>query len=141
MKNAALIISVVVLGEVVGAVTVKAQAQSKEQQQILALEQAIVKAIETGDAAAYDKLTADDFQFITGAGAVMTKAERLALLRKGPASGFAGSDHNIRLYGNVAVVTGRQGAKGTVRFTRVWVRSGSEWRAVVTQATGIQSPK
>jgi Domain of unknown function (DUF4440) len=115
---------------------------SADQKQILSLEQAIGQAIADGDAASYDRLTTADFQFITGAGVMMTKAERLALLKNGPSPGFRTSDHAIRMYGNVAVVTGRQGpGAGAVRFTRVWVRQGNEWRAVVTQATGIQQPK
>jgi hypothetical protein len=48
-------------------------AQSKDREQILALEQAIGKAISDGDVAAYDKLTSADFQFITGAGAIVSK--------------------------------------------------------------------
>ena len=117
-------------------------AQTKDEQQILALEQAMGKAIAAGDAVSYDKMTAADFQFITGNGAVMSKQDRLALLKKGPTPGFRTSDHAIRIYRDVAVVTGRQGAgEGPVRFTRVWVRQGSEWRAVVTQATAIQQAK
>ena len=119
-----------------------AAAQSKDQQQILALEQAMGKAIEAGDAVSYDKMTTNDFQFVTGNGAVMSKPDRLALLKKGGSPGFRTSDHAIRIYGDVAVVTGRQGpGEGPVRFTRVWVRQGNEWRAVATQATAIQQPK
>jgi hypothetical protein len=63
-------------------------------------------------------------------------------MKKGPSPGFQTSEHAIRIYGNVAVVTGRQGpGAGPVRFTRVWVRQGEQWRAVVTQATSIQQPK
>ena len=119
-----------------------AAAQSKDHQQILALEQAMGKAIAEGDAVSYEKMTSDDFQFINGNGAVVSKAERLALLKKGPSPGFQTTDHSIRIYGDVAVVTGRQGpGAGPVRFSRVWLRQGNEWRVVVTQATLIQQPK
>jgi hypothetical protein len=117
-------------------------ARGNDEQQVLAAEEALGKAIEAGDVAMYDKLTASDFQFITGAGAIMSKADRLALLKKGGSKGFRTSDHRVRFYGDVAVVTGRQGpGEGPVRFSRVWVKQGSEWRAVVTQATSIQPPK
>lgn len=117
-------------------------AQSKDHQQILALELAMGKAIEAGDAVSYDKMTTDDFQFITGGGTVMKKPERLALLKKGQTPGFRTSDHSISIYGDVAVVTGRQGpGEGPVRFSRVWLRQGNEWRAVLTTATLIQQPK
>ena len=116
---------------------------SADHKQILSLEQAMGKAIADGDAASYDKLTVEEFQFITGAGVVTSKADRLALLKKnGGSPGFQTSDHHIRFYGNVAVVTGRQGpGEGPVRFTRVWVKQGSEWRAVTTQVAAIQPPK
>jgi hypothetical protein len=135
MKNVIAVLALLLLAA-------PAAAQSKDQQQILALEQAMGKAIEAGDAVSYDKMTTNDFQFISGNGAVISKADRLALLKKGGAPGFRTSDHAIRIYGDVAVVTGRQGpGEGPVRFTRVWVRQGSEWRAVATQATVIQQPK
>ena len=118
-----------------------AAAQSKDEQQVLAAEQAMGKAIEAGDAVSYDKLTANDFQIIEASGAVRSKAERLAQM-KSPSPGFRTSNHVIRIHGDVAIVTGRQGpGEGPVRFTRIWVRQGNEWRAVVTQATLIQQPK
>ena len=117
-------------------------AQSKDQQQVLALDVAMGKAIEADAAAVYDKMTTSDFQFINGAGALVSKADRLALLKKGGSPGFRTLDHVIRIYGDVAVVTGRQGAgDGPIRFTRVWLRQGNEWRAVATQATTIEKPK
>ena len=135
MKNALAVIGLLLLATPVAA-------QSKEQQQILALDLAMGKAIEAGDATAYDKMTSSDFQFINGAGALVSKADRLALLKKGPTPGFRTLDHVIRVYGDVAVVTGRQGAgDGPIRFTRVWLRQGNEWRAVATQATNIERPK
>ena len=115
--------------------------QSQDERQIRAAEEAMGKAIAEGDVAAYDRLAADDFQFITGAGGVVKKSERLAVLKKGPAPGFAAAPDSIRFYGDVAVVTGRQGVGGVVRYTRVWVRQKNAWRAVVTQATAIAQPK
>jgi hypothetical protein len=132
----------IVCGAAIGLLEGEGSAQSKEREDVLANDVAMGKAIETGDVALYDKLAADDFQFITAAGVILTKAERLASLKKGPTPGFRTSDHTIRIYGNVAVVTGRQGpGAGPIRFTRVWVKQGDAWRAVSTQATSIQAPK
>ncbi len=115
-------------------------AQSADHNQILGLDQALGKAVADGDAASWDKLTADDYQFTSGSGVVMTKADRLESFKKGPAPGFQTYDHRIRIYGNsVAVVTGQQG--GAVRFTRVWVKQGSDWRVVADQATFTQKQK
>jgi hypothetical protein len=138
----------VMKGRLVGAVlcvlslsAVDLSAQSQDERQIRAAEEAMGKAIAEGDVASYDKLAADDFQFITGAGAIVTKADRLALLKKGPTSGFVTAPDSIRVYGDVAVVTGRQGIGRAVRYTRVWVRQKGGWRAVATQATAIAQPK
>lgn len=121
--------------------TVALYAQSQDERQIRTAEEAMAKAIADGDVAAYDRLAADDFQFITGAGAIVTKSQRLALLKKGPTPGFAATPDSIRFYGDVAVVTGRQGVGGVVRYTRVWVRQTAGWRAVATQAVAIAKPK
>ena len=121
--------------------TTELVAQSQDERQIRAAEEAMGKAIGEGDVAAYDKLAADDFEFITGAGTIVKKSDRLALLKKGPTPGFASTPDSIRLYGDVAVVTGRQGIGGAVRYTRVWVRQKSVWRAVATQAVAIAKPK
>lgn len=120
---------------------VELSAQSQDERQIRAAEDAMGKAIADGDVVAYDKLAADDFQFITGAGAILKKSDRLALLKKGPTPGFTTVPDSIRTFGNVAIVTGRQGLGGAVRYTRVWVRQNNEWRAVVTQATAIGKPQ
>jgi hypothetical protein len=142
MKSAIAILGLLLVASPVAAQSKDQQPQSKDQQQVLALDLAMGKAIEAGDAAAYDKMTTSDFQFINGSGALVSKADRLALLKKGPTAGFRTLDHVIRVYGDVAVVTGRQGGgEGPIRFTRVWLRQGNEWRAVATQATNIEKPK
>lgn|SRR5687768_3542593 len=59
-----------------------AAAQSKDQQQILALEIAMGKAVEVGDAVSYDKMTTDDFQFITGGGCGNEEAGKARVTEK-----------------------------------------------------------
>ena len=55
-------------------------------------------------------------------------------------------ERQVQIFGNVAVVTGeahqrgfRRGElrEGRLRFTHVWVRSGSTWRMVLSQSTEI----
>jgi len=56
-------------------------------------------------------------------------------------------DEKVRVYGNVAVVTGRGTFKGVrkgapvnhvIRFTTMWVMRGGAWQLVSYQATPIE---
>jgi len=120
-------------------------------EEIRALETARNEAILHGDAAALDKMTSDDYTFITLRGELRTKAEIL----KGFSSGAFRyesreiSDLRIRVYGDAAVVTGRSVQKGRENgkdysgaywFTRVYVRQAGEWRTVALQTTLIEQP-
>ena len=117
--------------------------------EILEIEQERNKAIISGDAAALDRLTSEDYTFITLRGELRTKAEIV--------QGFkSGSFHydsrqisglNVRIYGSTAVVTGRSNQQGRengkdysgdYRFTRVYSKQGDNWRTVALQATLIQ---
>jgi len=55
----------------------------------------------------------------------------------------------VRVYGNTAVVTGKADLKGTlggkdvagqIRFTRVWLKKGSQWQSVAFQQTRVSNP-
>jgi ketosteroid isomerase-like protein len=113
--------------------------------QIRALEAAANEAIFRGDVAAIEKMTSEDYTFITPRGMLLTRAEVL----KGVANGAFENEYreaydlNIRVYGDAAVVTGRtrltrqEGGKdyrAAYRFTRVYVRQQGTWRAVALQA-------
>src|ERR1041385_425157 len=72
------------------------------------------EAVLKGDAAALDRMTADDYTFITLRGEMRTKAE----IVKGFATGKFHydarriSDPKVRVYGNTAIVTGRSVQNG-----------------------------
>ena len=117
--------------------------------QIEQLEEARNQAILKGDAAAIERMTADDYTFITLKGELRTKAE----IVKGFASGAFKyqsrtiSDLKIRVYGDTAVVTGRSVQKGIENgkdysgdywFTRVYVKQNGAWMTVALQTTMIQ---
>lgn len=117
--------------------------------QIEQLEEARNHAILKGDAAAIERMTADDYTFVTLKGELRTKAE----IVKGFASGAFKyqsrtiSDLNIRVYGDTAVVTGRSVQKGIENgkdysgdywFTRVYVKQNGAWMTVALQTTMIQ---
>jgi uncharacterized protein (TIGR02246 family) len=124
-------------------------AAENSKEEIRSLETARNEAIVHGDAAALERMTSDDYTFITLRGELRTKAE----IVKGFSTGafkYASreiSDLNIRVYGNAAVVTGRSTQKGTengkdysgdYRFTRVYVKQNGRWSTVALQATLVE---
>jgi uncharacterized protein (TIGR02246 family) len=121
----------------------------KSKEEIRALEFARNEAIVHGDAAALERMTSDDYTFITLRGELRTKAE----IVKGFSTGAFKytsreiSDLNIRVFGDSAVVTGRSTQKGVedgkdysgdYRFTRVYVKQNGRWLTVALQATLVQ---
>ena len=118
-------------------------------EEIKALEEARNQAILHGDVAALERMTSDDYTFITLRGELRSKAEIL----KGFASGSFNyesreiSDLNVRVYGDSAVVTGRSVQKGAENgkdysgaywFTRVYEKQKGRWITVALQTTLIQ---
>jgi len=107
-------------------------------------------AIVHGDAAALERMTADDYTFVTLRGEMLTKADVVRNFRSGAAKYQSRtiSDLKIRIYGNSAVVTGRAVQKGAENgkdysgdywFTRVYVRQDGQWKTVALQTTLITS--
>lgn len=92
-----------------------ANSAPSSEQEIRALEDERNRAILKGDAAALERMTADDYTFITLRGELRTKSE----IVKGFQSGSFRydsrtiSDLNIRVYGDTAIVVGRSIQKGS----------------------------
>jgi ketosteroid isomerase-like protein len=115
--------------------------------EIRALELAHNGAIARGEVSVIEKLTSDDFTFVTPRGFLVTKQEML----KGLANGAFNYEYRqiydvkIRVYGDAAVVTGLsvhtvQGRNGkdcsdTYRYTRVYIREKGHWVSVAWQTT------
>jgi ketosteroid isomerase-like protein len=128
---------------------VSQEPQTTVEREILSLEEARNQAVLHGDVTALDRMTSDDYTFITLRGELRTKSDIL----KGFASGSFHyesrqiSDFKVREYGDTAVVTGRSMQKGMengkdysgdYRFTRVYVREKGHWLTVALQTTLIQ---
>jgi ketosteroid isomerase-like protein len=124
-------------------------AATSAEDEIKKLEEARNQAILHGDVGALDRMTSDDYTFITLRGEMRTKAEIL--------NGFASgsfhyesreiSDLKVRVYGDTAIVTGRSVQKGMENgkdysggywFTRVYVKQKGRWLTVALQTTLIQ---
>ena len=122
---------------------------SKVQQEIKRLEEARNQAILKGDFAAIDRMTSEDYTFVTLRGEMRTKAEIVSGFKSGSFKYQSReiSDLNVRVYGKAAVVTGRSIQKGTENgkdysgdywFTRVYAKQGGRWVTVALQTTPIQ---
>ena len=99
------------------------------------------RAYQAGDRGLLDEVLADDFVFVALDGRALGKAGAIARWTD-PARGgatFADTESDIRVYGDCAVVTGRQSESGSVggtsyavtyRFTVVWARPKGRWQVV-----------
>lgn len=147
-----LILSVIAYAHYAAAETrsdASAKNQTNVEREIKSLEEARNQAVLHGDVTALDRMTSDDYTFITLKGELRTKGDIL----KGFASGSFHyesreiSDLKVRVYGDMAVVTGRSVQKGMengkdysgdYRFTRVYVKEKGRWLTVALQTTLIQ---
>jgi ketosteroid isomerase-like protein len=102
------------------------------------------------DVAAFDKITNDNFMFVSNDGSVQTKAERLASMKSGETKyeSLTYDDLNIRVKpdGEAALVIGKATVKGmnmgkpidgVNRVTQVWGKMKDGWKLISLQATAI----
>lgn len=120
-----------------------------EAEQLNELEQRLMRAWIEKDRETIDELLAADWSVIDPGGRVLTRAQVMA-------EGFESGTRNIesgtidevhvRLFGHIAVVTGRTVAAGTyqgtpfsvqLRFTDVCEKHGGDWQVVASQGTFI----
>lgn len=104
-----------------------------------------------GDRAALERLVADDYVLVNGAGAVQSKAQMIADY---VAPGFKLDPFTIaapveKVLGDTALLGGRVEMTGTdggqrfalaVRFVDTWARRDGRWRVVYSQVTRIAQP-
>jgi len=125
-----------------------ANAARSAEEEIKSLEHERNVAILNGDAAALERMTADDYTFITLRGELRTKSEIVKGFQSGSFKYESRqiSDLNIRVYGNTAVVTGRSNQKGMEngkpyvrrgRFVDIWACKDGSSLCVATQPTAI----
>jgi ketosteroid isomerase-like protein len=102
-----------------------------------------------GDAAALDRIHAEDYVAIPNIGTTSTKADVMVDVKRGVFrySRMQHSEQNVRFYGAMAVVVGRttnegrrgdRDVSGDFRYTRIYVKRDDRWQAVLSQYTRIQ---
>jgi ketosteroid isomerase-like protein len=121
------------------------------EQEVTQLTDQYIAALKGKDAAALERIWADDLTYINPGGAMLTKAQRLADIQSG-ANRFDSlevSDRTVRVYGDTAVMTslttmkgqyGGQDASGQYRVTNVFAKRGGGWQIVSLQMTRIAMP-
>jgi len=122
-------------------------------QEVEDLEQQWRTAQLAGDAAAMDKLLADDYIGISLNGQVNTKAQQIARIssRRAILTRLDLSEMKVKLIGEIAIVTSRAevegtsdgtSVKGTYRYTRVYQHEQSgDWKITSFEATRTPQPR
>ena len=144
------IVSVLVLAGYLGAATpVRGAQQGSAEQQLMQLERDWCSASVKRDAAVLSRILADDYTGVGSRGTAQTKAEALADLndKTSVVTSCVDSNVKVRIYGEVAVVTGlgaRAGAYKDVPFkdrqflwTDTFVRMEGRWQCVASQGTVV----
>lgn len=120
--------------------------------EIKKLENARLAAGINKDVAFFDSATADDYTQIDFDGNVLNKAQTLERIKSSYAQLQSNvvEDMDVRIYSNVAILTGLGNPKGTmkgeefrdrVRYTRVYVKREGNWKVVLFQQTRVPKDK
>ncbi len=128
------------------ALPVHAQKPSASEQEVLKMTQMLDEAsLMKKDRATMERMYADDYMYLHSNGTVNNKAQEIAEYMSSDLKWTAhkATDLKVRLYRDVAVVTGTQtltgSAKGYVsgprRFTELWIRRNGRWQTVGGQST------
>jgi CubicO group peptidase (beta-lactamase class C family) len=122
----------------------------KDAEKIRELVQQWDNALVKKDAAFIDGILTDDFTYISSSGQIQSKSQLLRSVKSTDLT-IESSDSNIfrvSVYGDTAVVIAEGMVKGRYksdtfveryRYTDVWVRQNGNWKATVTQVTGMPS--
>jgi ketosteroid isomerase-like protein len=125
----------------------KADSDAATSQTLQAMEQDWLNAEKNHDAAAFEKLVADNWIAITPDGKRQTKAERAAEIKTSNIDSATLGDMKVRVFGDTAVVTGtddevtmKDGNKSSDHYawTDVFVKRNGKWLAVASQTAKIK---
>jgi ketosteroid isomerase-like protein len=127
-----------------------AQTPDTAAQALITAEHEWSQAVVRRDVAALDRFYADEYILTNEDGAIFSKAKEIADIRSGSfrLTSFTFTDLDVRLYDNVAVVTGQntitgrwddidKDISGPYRFTDVFVNRDGRWQCVASQSSRI----
>jgi ketosteroid isomerase-like protein len=153
MKRIAFAVSFTVLAF---AVAIQAQTAARTEtgsveQELIKLENEWADAWVKMDVAFFERIEADDYTWTSPGGEVWTKARDLAFVRslrsvKDMTTSYVIAEMKVRVYGDAAVVTGRDLIKETKegkvvsrqeRWTDTWVKRAGRWQCVAGHSSEI----
>ncbi len=148
MKRIAIAVCAVILASAVIAWTqMSAQPTSGSvEQELIKLEQGWANANVKADVAFLDRILAEDYTWTDENGVLRTKAQNLEVFKSREAviTSMVSDDMKVRVYGDAAVVTGRNTIKGTwqgkdidqqERWTDTWIKRNGRWQCVATHSS------
>jgi len=123
--------------------------QAQVEDSVRAVEMSRRQALLAADTAALSRMLAPDFVEISRLGTVRTRADNIRDIASGALhlTSVAYDSLTVRVYGDVAILTGIADNSGTmrgfpfsgkVRYTRLFVRRDGRWQAVLMQQTMMQ---
>jgi ketosteroid isomerase-like protein len=124
----------------------------REENHVLKLDNEWNEAYPRRDVSALDRIIADDWVCIDGAGLVISKRQLLDRVESSTAflDPYKFDQITLRMFGDTAIVTGRlSGTRrdndGTFyleqRYTRVYVKRNDRWQSVATQVTVVKEER
>ena len=125
----------------------KAESDAAVSQTLQAMEQAWLNAEKNHDAAAFEKIVADDWIAITPDGKSQTRIERAAEIKAAHTTSATMGNMKVRVFGYTAVVTGtddevtmESAEKSTDHYvwTDVFVKRNGKWLAVASHTAQIK---
>jgi len=125
-----------------------AQTQNSAEKELIGVENAWKQAVVKRDASALQRLYADEYMSVDQEGMTWNKKQDIEIDIAGVSSlsTYKLDDLTVRIYGDVALVTGFNIATGKVldrpaksqtRFTDVFVKRDGRWQCVHSQTTPI----
>ena len=123
-----------------------------EEHRLLKLDNEWNESYPRRDVSALDRIIAEDWVCIDGAGQVITKRQLLERVQSSTPffDPYKFDEFVLRMFKDAAIVTGRlsgtkRGSDGTFyleqRYTRVYVRRNDCWQAVATQVTVVKDER
>jgi ketosteroid isomerase-like protein len=115
------------------------------EKELIKLENEWADAWVKSDVAFFDRIMADDYMWTAPEGYVNSKADILALAKSGVITSRVLADMKVRVYGDAAVVFGRDTTKETYkgeyvsshRWTHTWVKRAGRWQCVAAHSSLI----
>lgn len=125
---------------------------ARDEQELRKIEQQWTQALEAEDAAAIDKILAEDYTMVDSVAVVASRAEVLDQLRSGSLKfdSFKTGEVKVRVFQGGAVVTGSATAmgkykardiSGDYRFVDVFEFRKGSWKAVYSQLSKVRKEK